>query len=198
MATLNEWLSIDKTSGTGNAYVTLTASSYQEMQDRTASLSVKTESEEVMMTVIQKAFNGAFWITKNLISSEWEGGDFTTEIFSAYATLWYSKPDWVTVNFSKSDNKRTVTITIQPNLTDEIRTGKIVFKASSNGSVLGEITLVQSISAEENNIIFYTSTDGNAITPYSSTGLIAHTYENVPSRGCALLPRNHGLLRQSR
>lgn len=178
MATLNEWLSIDKASGTGNAYVTLTASSYQEMQDRTASLSVKTESEEVLMTVIQKAFNGAFWITKNLISSEWEGGDFTTEIFSAYATLWYSKPDWVTVNFSKSDNKRTVTITIQPNLTDEIRTGKIVFKASSNGSVLGEITLVQSISAEENNIIFYTSTNGSAITPYSSTGLISNTYEN--------------------
>lgn len=178
MATLNEWLSIDKASGTGNAYVTLTASSYQEMQDRTASLSVKTESEEVLMTVIQKAFNGAFWITKNLISSEWEGGDFTTEIFSAYASLWWSQPDWATATTSKSDNKRTVTITIQPNLTDEIRTGKIVFKASENGSVLGEITLVQSISTEENNIIFYTSTNGSSITPYSSTGVIANTYEN--------------------
>lgn len=178
MATLNEWLSIDKASGTGNAYVTLTASSYQEMQDRTASLSVKTESEEVLMTVIQKAFNGAFWITKNLISSEWEGGDFTTEIFSAYASLWWSRPEWATVETSKNGNKRTVTITIQPNLTEEIRTGKIVFKASENGSVLGEITLVQSISTEENNIIFYTSTNGNAITPYSSTGLISNTYEN--------------------
>lgn len=178
MATLNEWLSIDKASGTGNDYITLTASSYQEMQDRTASLSVKTEGEEVIMTVIQKAFNGAFWITKNFISSEWEGGEFTTEIFSAYATLWWSRPEWATVATSKSDNKRTVTITIQPNLTDEIRTGKIVFKASEGGSVLGEITLVQSISAEENNIIFYTSTNGSAITPYSSTGVIANTYEN--------------------
>ena len=42
MATqLNDWLSIDKISGTGNAEITLTASSYEELVDRTATLKVQ-------------------------------------------------------------------------------------------------------------------------------------------------------------
>ena len=66
MANINDWLSIDKASGTGNAYITLTASSSTELQERIASLSIKTRSKEVFLNVKQLAFNNYFVLGKNL------------------------------------------------------------------------------------------------------------------------------------
>ena len=68
MATqLNDWLSIDKTSGTGNAEITLTASSYEELVDRTTSLKIQGISKNAILTVRQNAFvppstNAYFWV----------------------------------------------------------------------------------------------------------------------------------------
>ena len=69
MATqLNNWLSIDKVSGTGNAQITLTASSYTELVDRAASLKIQAQSTNAILNVRQKAFspveknNNYFWI----------------------------------------------------------------------------------------------------------------------------------------
>ena len=68
MATqLNNWLSIDKTSGTGNAEITLTASSYEELVDRTTSLKIQGISKNAILTVRQNAFvppstNAYFWV----------------------------------------------------------------------------------------------------------------------------------------
>lgn len=54
MATqLNDWLSIDKVSGTGNAQITLTASSYQELVERTQSLVIQGQRESVYLNVKQ-------------------------------------------------------------------------------------------------------------------------------------------------
>ena len=55
MATqLNNWLSIDKTSGTGNAEITLTASSYKELVDRTTSLKIQAQSTNAILNVRQE------------------------------------------------------------------------------------------------------------------------------------------------
>ena len=69
MATqLNDWLSIDKVSGTGNAQITLTASSYSELVDRAASLRIQSQSTNAILNVRQKAYtpieknNNYFWI----------------------------------------------------------------------------------------------------------------------------------------
>ena len=58
MATqLNDWLSIDKISGTGNAEITLTASSYSELVDRATSIKIQGISTNAILNVRQKAFN---------------------------------------------------------------------------------------------------------------------------------------------
>ena len=67
MAQLNDWLSIDKISGTGNAEITLTASSYEELVDRTTSLKIQGISKNAILTVRQNAFvppstNAYFWV----------------------------------------------------------------------------------------------------------------------------------------
>ena len=68
MAQLNDWLSIDNISGTGNAEITLTASSYQELVDRTATIKVQGIGTNAILTVRQKAYspieknNDYFWV----------------------------------------------------------------------------------------------------------------------------------------
>lgn len=70
MAQLNDWLSIDKTSGTGNAEITLTASSYNELVERTQSLVIKGQKIKVYFGVKQLPFietssNTVFYTTVN-------------------------------------------------------------------------------------------------------------------------------------
>lgn len=175
MAKLNDWLSINTTSGTGNGYITLTASQSTEPTERSTSLSVKTQSKEVIMTVKQNAFVNSFKAYTNLISSEWEGGTKTTNIITN--TTWKAiTPDWITVSGSGS-GLVSISITFSPNILEEPRTGVIRFLNPSDVEI-GTIAVAQSSHIEVNNVIYYTSTDGYRVSPYSSAGIITHTYND--------------------
>lgn len=175
MANINDWLSIDKASGTGNAYITLTASSSTELQERIASLSVKTRSKEVFLNVKQLAFNNYFVLGKDLISPLWEGGSYSN--FALSNISWtYTSSDWLSLSVtSGSVGKTEFNVVVQPNTSEETRIGFVNIVAS-NGAIMGTIKVAQASHNEVNNIIFYTSTDGNKITPYSSTGFVANEY----------------------
>ena len=175
MANINDWLSIDKASGTGNAYITLTASSSTELQERIASLSVKTRSKEVFLNVKQLAFNNYFVLGKDLISPIWEGGSYSNYALSNISWT-YTSSDWISLSItSGSVGKTEFNVVVQPNTSEKIRIGFVNIVAS-NGVIMGTIKVAQASHNEVNNIIFYTSTDGNKITPYSSTGVVANEY----------------------
>ena len=175
MANINDWLSIDKASGTGNAYITLTASSSTELQERIASLSVKTRSKEVFLNVKQLAFNNYFVLGKDLISPIWEGGSYSNYALSNISWT-YTSSDWISLSItSGSVGKTEFNVVAQPNTSGKIRIGFVNIVAS-NGVIMGTIKVAQASNNEVNNIIFYTSTDGNKITPYSSTGVVANEY----------------------
>lgn len=175
MANINDWLSIDKASGTGNAYITLTASSSTELQERIASLSVKTRSKEVFLNVKQLAFNNYFVLGKNLISPLWEGGSYSNYTLSNISWT-YTSSDWISLSVTSGSVGRTeFNVVVQPNTSEETRIGFVNIVAS-NGVIMGTIKVAQASHNEVNNIIFYTSTDGKKITPYSSTGVVANEY----------------------
>ena len=175
MANINDWLSIDKASGTGNAYITLTASSSTELQERIASLSIKTRSKEVFLNVKQLAFNNYFVLGKNLISPLWEGGSYSNYVLSNISWT-YTSSDWLSLSVTSGSVGRTeFNVIAQPNTSEETRIGFVNIVAS-NGVIMGTIKVAQASHNEVNNIIFYTSTDGNKITPYSSTGVVANEY----------------------
>ena len=92
MATqLNDWLSIDKTSGTGDATITLTASSYEELADRTANIKVQGIGTNAILTVRQKAFilsNDYFWI-------KFEETDGTVNIENSNVSYSFDGDTWV-------------------------------------------------------------------------------------------------------
>lgn len=175
MAQINEWLSIDKNSGTGNSYITLTASSYEGLQDRATSLKVKTEGKEVVLNVRQTAFVNYFTLNKNLISPVWEGGAYSNYVVSNIGWS-YTSSEWISLSVTNGSIGRTeFNVVVQPNTSEEVRIGYVNI-VSNNGATLGTIKVAQASHNEVNNIIFYTSTDGKKITPYSSTGVIANEY----------------------
>ena len=97
MATqLNNWLSIDKASGTGNAQITLTASSYSELVDRAASIKIQAQTTNAILNVRQKAFspveknNNYFWIEFENTGGEVDGlGKSWTDIYYSFdANTW--------------------------------------------------------------------------------------------------------------
>ena len=175
MANINDWLSIDKASGTGNAYITLTASSSNELQERIASLSIKTRSKEVFLNVKQLAFNNYFVLGKNLISPLWEGGSYSNYVLSNISWT-YTSSDWISLSVTSGSVGRTeFNVIAQPNTSENTRIGFVNIVAS-NGVIMGTIKVAQASHNEVNNIIFYTSTNGSKITPYSSTGVVANEY----------------------
>lgn len=175
MAKINDWLSIDKNSGTGNSYITLTASSYEGLQDRATSLKVKTEGKEVILNIRQTAFVNHFALNKNLISPVWEGGEYSNYVVSNIGWS-YTSSEWLSLSVTNGSVGRTeFNVVVQPNTSEEVRIGYVNI-VSNNGATLGTIKVAQASHNEVNNIIFYTSTDGKKITPYSSTGVVANEY----------------------
>jgi hypothetical protein len=175
MAKINDWLSIDKNSGTGNSYVTLTASSYEGLQDRATSLKVKTEGKEVILNIRQTAFVNHFALNKNLISPVWEGGEYSNYVVSNIGWS-YTSSEWLSLSVTSGSVGRTeFNVVVQPNTSEEVRIGYVNI-VSNNGATLGTIKVAQASHNQVNNIIFYTSTDGKKITPYSSTGVVVNEY----------------------
>lgn len=102
MAQINEWLSIDKANGSGDATITLTASSSTELTERMASLEIRGITKSVYINITQDAFvappstnNEYFWIKLE------EDGDIqglrTTFEYSYNLTNWNSCPTTLSV-----------------------------------------------------------------------------------------------------
>ena len=88
MATqLNDWLSIDKASGTGNAQITLTASSYKELVDRATSLKIQAQSTNAILNVRQ---NGVIPKTEEELKQQY----FWVEFEEAGGTITF-EPNWI-------------------------------------------------------------------------------------------------------
>ena len=122
MATqLNDWLSIDKASGTGNAQITLTASSYGELVDRAASLKIQGISANAILNVRQKAYSlneeelkqQYFWVEFEKTGGTISGltNQYTDMYHSFDGTTWLTTPNTLsmgdkTLVYFKNNSKK--------------------------------------------------------------------------------------------
>lgn len=139
-------------------------------------------------------YNGNIIIEKAEVASYKSGGeevvaftseeDWTVEVITSTVR---SSEDWCSV-YPTSGNAgdAEITITTQPNDTDEDRSATIVIQA---GEDTQEITVTQFATAKPadpnpvpNNQIWYTSTDGNILEPNNPDAfgatIVSNTYEN--------------------
>lgn len=187
MTELNDWLSIDKTSGEGNDTITLYAD-YNEAEDiRNASLIIKTDTKNVLLNLTQSGIiKGDFMFsTKELITSEWRGNTKTFEICTTFEDLYFEGiPDWVNISMERNGYINTYTLTFEPNNTSSKRFA-LLTPRTTNWSYnftdfqMRPLTLAQGIKSEENKAIFYIGTAGSANT----TDVVANRLEYIGYSG---------------
>ena len=187
MATqLNDWLSIDKTSGTGNAEITLTASSYEELVDRTTSLKIQGISANAILNVRQNALVPQIEIEGDLVFPSY-GGERTISIKSNIGWR-IENGDWYNFSITQgSANKKiSTTITVDSNGGDERRAEIPIYKNDSN-IIIGYITLTQNnanltveVPTDVENCFYIepTVTDGRVIDiQFGFEGSITDNYD---------------------
>lgn len=168
MATqLNSWLSIDKISGTGNAEITLTASSYEELVERTTSLKIQGISTNAILTVRQEALVPIITLSTYSVEGNYDGASFSVTVTSNVSwSATVGEGDWFSVNrISGNKGTTSVVVTMTPNVSDSYKTSYINFMFGD--TVLATLTIGQKQKLplpKAANRIYYTTTDGNPLS----------------------------------
>lgn len=146
------WCKTDKTGGKGNAVVSVTAFPYEEYDDRSTNLTVKSGGKTQVLAVTQKK-KDALLLTEEKYTLGQEGDTITVEVKSnlTYSvTIPSAYSDWIK-EVSKPATKALETshkyFKISPNANTVAREGIIVFK--DNGSSLTDTVHVFQARREE-------------------------------------------------
>ena len=172
MATqLNNWLSIDKTSGTGNAEITLTASSYEELVDRTTSLKVQGISANAILNVRQNALVPAITLSTSRIEGSFESATYNVVVTSNVDWTLESDSNWYTLSQnSGTKGNTTLTITMGENEGTDYKEGTVSFLFRD--MVLATLSIVQGIwkpLPKADNRIYYTGSISPTANIYYGT-----------------------------
>ena len=167
MATqLNNWLSIDKTSGTGNAEITLTASSYEELVDRATSLKIQGISANAILNVRQNALVPAITLSTSRIEGSFESATYNVVVTSNVDWTLESDSNWYTISQnSGTKGNTTLIITMGENEGTDYKEGTVSFLFRD--MVLATLSIVQDIwkpLPKADNRIYYTG----SISPTSN------------------------------
>ena len=172
MATqLNNWLSIDKTSGTGNAEITLTASSYSELVDRTTSLKIQGISANAILNVRQNALVPAITLSTSRIEGSFESATYNVVVTSNVDWTLESDSNWYTISQnSGTKGNTTLIITMGENEGTVYKEGTVSFLFGD--MVLATLSIVQGIwkpLPKADNRIYYTGSISSTAEIHNGT-----------------------------
>ena len=132
------WAKLNKTNGSGNAQIAVTAGENTAITQRSATITIKTADGKASATVkvTQSAANVIFSVDKNEHSVAAAGGDFTVKVTHNIGYKINSQPEWVKQTGKvPSGNTDTYTFTAEANTSTEAREGIIVFCNDNNECV---------------------------------------------------------------
>ena len=132
------WAKLNKTNGSGNAQIAVTAEDNTAITQRSATITIKTADGKATATVkvTQSAANVIFSVDKNEHSVAAAGGDFTVKVTHNIGYKINSQPEWVKqADKVLSGNTDTYTFTAEANTSTEAREGVIVFCNDNNECV---------------------------------------------------------------
>lgn len=159
MATqLNDWLTVDKNSGTGNAEITLTASSYEELVDRATSLKIQGISANAILNVRQNALVPTITLSTSKIESSFESATYNVVVTSNVDWTLESDSNWYTISQnSGTKGNTTLIITMGENEGTDYKEGTVSFLFGD--MVLATLSIVQDMwqpLPKADNRIYYT------------------------------------------
>ncbi len=169
------WAKLNKTNGSGNAQIVVTAEENTAITQRSATITIKTADGKASATVkvTQSAANVIFSVDKNEHSVAAAGGDFTVIVTRNIGYKINSQPEWVKQTGKvPSGNTDTYTFTAEANTSTEAREGVIVFCNDNNECV--PVTVKQAganatLSVSPAELTFTAKSESKTFTVTSNT-----------------------------
>ena len=173
------WAKLNKTNGSGNAQIAVTAEENTAITQRSATITIKTADGKASATVkvTQSAANVIFSVDKNEHSVAAAGGDFTVKVTRNIGYKINSQPEWVKQpDKANSGNVDTYTFTAEANTSTEAREGVIVFCNDNNECV--PVTVKQAganatLSVSPAELTFTANTESKSLDVTSNTAWTA-------------------------
>ena len=132
------WAKLNKTNGSGNAQIAVTAEENTAITQRSATITIKTADGKASATVkvTQSAANVIFSVDKNEFNVAAAGESFSVKVTHNIGYKINSMPDWVKqTGKASSGNVDTYTFNAEANTSTEAREGVIVFCNDNNECV---------------------------------------------------------------
>ncbi len=169
------WAKLNKTNGSGNAQIAVTAEENTAITQRSATITIKTADGKASATVkvTQSAANVIFSVDKNEHSVAAAGGDFTVKVTRNIGYKINSQPEWVKQTGKvPSGNTDTYTFTAEANTSTEAREGVIVFCNDNNERI--QVTVKQagakaSLSVSPAELTFTAKPESKSFSVSSNT-----------------------------
>ena len=169
------WAKLNKTNGSGNAQIAVTAEENTAITQRSATITIKTADGKASATVkvTQSAANVIFSVDKNEHSVAAAGGDFTVKVTRNIGYKINSQPEWVKQTGKvPSGNTGTYTFTAEANTSTEAREGVIVFCNDNNECI--QVTVKQagakaSLSVSPAELTFTAKPESKSFSVSSNT-----------------------------
>lgn len=177
---VNPWCTVSPKSGaSGDASITITANASNDVNDRTAILTIKSGNIKKVVNISQKQ-KDALTVTSSVFEVDAEGGEINITVKANIEFEYLVGEDcsgWISYIGTKAMTTHDLSFTIAPNEETESRQGRITIY---NGSLQEDITINQKgkeisfeeIWAREREILmkFYTATGGDNWTDNTNWG----------------------------
>ena len=169
------WAKLNKTNGSGNAQIAVTAEENTAITQRSATITIKTADGKASATVkvTQSAANVIFSVDKNEHSVAAAGGDFTVKVTRNIGYKINSQPDWVKqTDKVPSGNTDTYTFAAEANTSTEAREGVIVFCNDNNECVpvtVKQVGANATLSVSPASMTFTAKSESKTFTVTSNT-----------------------------
>ena len=187
-----DWLTISQASGSGNATITITASTYSGLIDRATSLKVSTVSSAISKYVtVQQTAQQPFTASPSSISDGGLGGTYQIEITSSHEWTATTVPAWVTLSQNSGSAGTVITVTLPENPGAD-RTASLVFTDVKGRTATVSLTQYEvtvpvddclTIEFEENGqVVWYADPYYHPNAQYSKNGggWVNYDYSNDP------------------
>ena len=169
------WAKLNKTNGSGNAQIAVTAEENTAITQRSATITIKTADGKASATVkvTQSAANVIFSVDKNEHSVATAGGDFTVKVTHNIGYKINSQPEWVKqADKTTSGNTDTFSFKAEANTSTVAREGVIVFCNDNNECV--PVTVKQAganatLSVSPASMTFTAKSESKTFTVTSNT-----------------------------
>ena len=178
----NNWIVVDTPNCiAGDEKLKFTTLRNEEEQERKGTITLKNTDYNLVaeLYVTQKAFVPAITIEPETLTFAVEGGTQEIAITANFEYEFSTEVDWLTID--KSENGISVTV---PNYVEVgERTAKITISRDKY-SISETISVTQKgVSAEDQNVIIYTTSDDKIVSPYKSDIFGANIVSNIYGEG---------------